>query len=299
VSAYRGRFAPTPSGPLHFGSLVAAVGSYLDARSAGGEWLLRIDDVDTPRVAPGATDAILRCLEACGLEWDGEVAWQSRRGAAYAEAVERLRATGLVYPCDCSRKDVEAAGIPGIEGPVYPGTCRNRTHIDGAHALRVRTDDAPVGFDDFLQGRVSQRLESEVGDFVLRRADGIYGYHLACAVDDAAQGVTHVVRGADLLASTPRQIYLQRLLGLPQPHYLHLPIALDGNGAKLAKQTLAPAVDIRDPAPALAQALAFLGQPVAPDLGKADARALVTWAIGCWQRDRLPRAAAAKAPASM
>ncbi|HWA14161.1 MAG TPA: tRNA glutamyl-Q(34) synthetase GluQRS [Burkholderiales bacterium] len=293
----RGRFAPTPSGPLHAGSMVAAVGSYLDAKSRNGEWLLRIDDLDAPRVAPGAADAILRCLEGFGLHWDGPVMFQSRRGDAYRAAVERLRADGLVFECACSRREVEQAGLPGIDGPVYPGTCSaglppGRT----MRSLRMRVGHACIEFQDALQGRMHQDLGAEVGDFVLWRTEGVYAYHLACAVDDAAQGITEVVRGADLIDSTPRQIYLQQCLGLPTPGYLHLPVATHAAGEKLSKQTLAPAVAPGQEAAVLAQVLAFLGH-LPPPQARGSAAELLAWATSHWDRARLPRRAGAPWPA--
>ncbi len=295
MKAYRGRFAPTPSGPLHFGSMVAAVGSYLDAKARGGQWLLRIDDLDPPRVMPGATDAILRCLENFGLHWDGEVVFQSTRGEAYRDALERLREREQVYPCGCSRKDVEEAALAaGLDGPVYPCTCRDGMPPGrGMRSLRVRTDDNPVEFEDRLQGPVRQQLAGEIGDFVLWRTDGIFSYHIACAVDDAGSGITHVVRGADLIASAPRQIYLQRLLGLPTPEYLHLPVAINADGEKLSKQTLAPAVDSGKAAGTLHRILQFLGHAPPPEAADADVETLLSWGIRNWRRERLPRKAAA------
>src|SRR5262249_25455656 len=199
MERYRGRFAPSPTGPLHFGALVAAVGSCLEARSRGGEWLVRIDDLDPPRVAPGAADDILRTLEACGMEWDGIVAYQSARHGAYHSAVHRLRRQNLVYPCVCSRREIADSALPGPEGYVYPGTCRpGLREMRPARSLRVITEGATIAFDDQLQGRISQDLERESGDFVLYRADGVYAYQLAAAIDDAEQGITDVVRGADL-----------------------------------------------------------------------------------------------------
>lgn len=262
--AYRGRFAPTPSGPLHFGSLVAALGSYLEARSRQGEWLLRIEDVDPPRVVAGAADAILRTLEAFGFEWDGPVIYQGRRTEAYAAALAELARLGLVYACACSRRQLAETARRGVDGPVYPGTCRARHH--GTGAWRFRVPEARVAFQDGLLGRVACDLAAECGDFVLRRADGVYTYQLAVVVDDAEQGITHVVRGADLLTSTPRQIALQRALGLPTPAYLHLPVALDEQGDKLSKQTLASPVEAADPLPALLAAAAFLGLALPADI---------------------------------
>lgn len=287
----RGRFAPTPSGPLHFGSMVAAVGSYLDAKSRGGEWLLRIDDLDPPRVAPGATDAILRCLEGFALHWDGPVAHQSARTEFYRQALDRLQANGHVFACGCSRREVDEAGVAGIDGPIYPGTCRDG--IPGnraARALRMRVGHSSIEFVDALQGPVHQDLGNEIGDFVLRRADGVHAYHLACAVDDAAQGITDVVRGADLIASTPRQILVQTLLGLPIPAYLHLPVATRPDGEKLSKQTLAPAVDVREASRILRQVLEFLGHPAPTEAGDRPEQ-LLAWGIREWRRSRLPQSA--------
>lgn len=255
---YRGRFAPTPSGPLHFGSLVAALGGYLDARAQGGEWLLRIEDIDPPRVVAGAADAILRALEAHGLEWDGPVVHQSRHFEAYRAALDELARKGLLYGCACSRKAVAASARHGVDGPVYPGTCRARG-LRGGVAWRLRVDEARVAFDDRALGHVACDIARECGDFVLRRADGVFAYQLAVVVDDAAQGITDVVRGADLLVSTPRQIVVQRALGLPTPSYLHLPVALDAAGAKLSKQTLAAPLDDAKPLAALRAAARFLG----------------------------------------
>ena len=281
---YCGRFAPSPSGPLHFGSLVAAVAGFVDARARRGRWLLRVEDLDPPRVVPGAADAILATLDAYGLHWDGAVVYQSARLEHYRAALERLRQTGLVYPCGCSRRDIAATRT----GPVYPGTCRNGVSSHRPPALRLRTDDREIAFLDRLQGRFGQRLESEVGDFVLRRADGVYAYQLAVVVDDAWQQVSDVVRGSDLLDSTPRQIYLQRLLGLPQPRYCHLPLALNRQGDKLSKQTGAPALDDRRPALALVAALDFLDQHPPPHLAAAGANQVLDWAVANWQPARIP-----------
>jgi glutamyl-Q tRNA(Asp) synthetase len=296
--AYRGRFAPTPSGPLHFGSLVAAAGSLLEARTRGGEWLLRIDDLDPPRVVRGAADAILRTLDAYGMHWDGAVVRQSARSAAYHAALHRLRRQALVYPCACSRREIGDSAAAGIEGPVYPGHCRAGMPADrAARALRVLTHGAAVAFEDAVQGRIEQAIEAAIGDFVVYRADGVYAYHLATVIDDAAQGITHVVRGADLLASTPRQIHLQRVLGLPTPAYAHLPVALNEAGEKLSKQTLAWPVDASAPVPALHAALRFLGQPVSDDLRRATLRELWSWAFAHWRLASVPRVPVQRAPA--
>jgi glutamyl-Q tRNA(Asp) synthetase len=285
---YRGRFAPSPTGPLHFGSLVAAVGSYLDARSLGGAWLVRMEDVDVPRCVSGAADAILRTLEVFGLDWDGEVVYQSRRTVLYEEAFQRLRDVGAAYPCGCTRKEIADSVLNGVDGPIYPGMCRDGLPVGReGRAWRVRTSGAGwLEFEDGLQGRITQNVEFEIGDFVVKRADGLFAYQLAVVVDDAAQGVTHVVRGADLLASTPRQIWLQRLLGLPTPIYMHLPVAVNAQGEKLSKQTLAAAIDRLDAAEAWWLALSFLCQAPPPSL-RGDARALRDWAIANWEPARL------------
>jgi glutamyl-Q tRNA(Asp) synthetase len=288
-SPYRGRFAPSPTGPLHFGSLVAAVGSWLDARAQGGEWLLRMEDLDTPRVVPGAADEILRTLEALGLTWDGPVVYQSRRHGAYHAALHELKQAHRAYPCACSRKEIADSGIAGIEGYVYPGTCRDGLPAGrAARAWRLDTRaSGTIGFDDAVQGRVGHNVEHAIGDFVLYRADGLYAYQLAVVVDDAEQGITDVVRGADLIDSTPRQIHVQRQLGLPTPRYAHLPVAVNAAGEKLSKQTLAPAVDTREGGAALAQALAFLGHP--PPTDRCTPGELLDWAIARWHRENIPR----------
>jgi glutamyl-Q tRNA(Asp) synthetase len=289
---YRGRFAPSPTGPLHFGSLVAAVGSYLDARSQGGEWLLRMEDADTPRNVPGAADTILRTLEAFGFEWDGPVLWQSQRDEAYAATLESLRQTGLAYPCACSRKEIaDSAMRPAVDGGLaYPGTCRAGLPSGrAARAWRLRVTIDETAFTDRLQGQQAQRLERDVGDFVLRRADGLFAYQLAVVVDDAWQGVTDIVRGADLLDSTPRQIWLQNCLGYPQPRYAHLPVAANAAGEKLSKQTRAPALNSRHAAAELLRALRFLGQPAPTELAATQPAEVWRWARQHWDFAALPR----------
>lgn len=287
---YRGRFAPSPTGPLHFGSLVAAVASWLDARAAGGEWLVRIEDVDAPRTVPGAAAEILDTLEAFGLRRDGEVAWQGRRTQRYEAALERLREQGLVYRCRCSRREIADSGLAGPEGPIYPGTCRGLALPAGAAgADRVVAAEGTVAFEDRLQGTIRQDVARDIGDFVLKRRDGLHAYQLAVVVDDAEQGVTDVVRGADLLWSTPRQIQLQRMLGLPTPRYLHIPVVTDARGEKLSKQTLAAPVETGRAVPWLQEALHFLGQPVPASRGPAE---LLAAAASHWDIGRIPRAAA-------
>jgi glutamyl-Q tRNA(Asp) synthetase len=284
-----GRFAPSPTGPLHFGSLVAALGSSLEARARDGRWLLRMEDVDAPRCRPEHAADILRTLEACGFEWDGAVMAQSARTARYREVLERLKADGAVYPCGCTRAALAAAPA-GVDGaPVYPGTCRDGLPPGkAARAWRLRVAGV-VDFDDRVQGPQRQDLAGEVGDCVLLRADGYFAYQLAVAVDDADQGIDHVVRGADLIHSTARQIFLQRLLGYPTPAYAHLPVAVDVAGQKLSKQTRAAPVDARDPAPALFAAARFLGQNPPQELRRATRADFWAWAPENWRLDRVPR----------
>ncbi len=297
MTRYRGRFAPSPTGPLHFGSLVAAVGSFLEARTRRGAWLVRMEDLDTPRVVPGAADDILRTLAACGMEWDGNVVRQSARSAAYHGALHRLREKGLVYPCACSRREIADSALAGVEGPVYPGTCRSGLPPGkAARAWRIDTRGATATFDDAVQGRITHNVEREFGDFVLKRADDVYAYQLAVVVDDAEQGITDIVRGADLLASTPRQIYLQQLLGLPQPRYAHLPVAVNAAGEKLSKQTFAAPVNAAKPLPALVAALSFLRQQPPRELAHETLKEFWAWALRNWSLGRVPRAATAPVP---
>ena len=285
---YRGRFAPSPTGPLHLGSLVAALGSWLMARHAGGEWWIRIEDLDPPREVPGAADAQLRTLAAFGLMSDGPVVRQSARDAEYRAAIDRLLADGLAFHCACSRTVLAEVG--GIHRACRADARRTQT------AVRLRVaDDAHIAFDDALCGRVAQDVAREVGDVVLRRADGFWAYQLAVVVDDAAQGVTDVVRGADLLDSTPRQILLQRALGLPTPRYAHLPLLLDADGRKLSKSLAALPIDAGDPLPALRIAWRALGQPphILDGIGSAS-RALAQ-AAREFAPDLIPRKAVALA----
>lgn len=294
---YRGRFAPSPTGALHFGSLVAAMGSYLEARAGGGEWLVRMEDLDPPREVPGAADLILRTLERYGLTWDGPVLYQSTRQEIYRDALDRLLRRGAAFACDCSRKAIAAAAAArGLPAHVYPGTCRAGAQSPQGRAIRVTTAGVALGFTDLLQGPQQQDLEREVGDFVVRRADGLFAYQLAVVVDDAAQGVTHVVRGSDLLDSTARQIWLQRLLDLPTPAYLHLPVAVNTLEQKLSKQTHAPALDLENPLPTLWQALAFLGQEPPAALLEGDVPAFWRWAVAHWRRAAVPARPALPCP---
>ena len=290
AAAATGRFAPSPTGPLHAGSLVAALASWLDARARGGLWLVRIEDVDTPRCRPGMDRVILQQLAALGLQPDAPPLLQSARGAAYAAALERLRAAGWAYDCGCTRSDIDAALAAAgrtrerHRQAVYPGTCREGLHGKTARAVRLRTRHAGIGpridWVDRRLGPMSQDVAQEVGDFVLKRADGLWAYQLAVVVDDAAQQVSHVVRGADLADNTARQILLQRALGLPTPAYLHVPLVLGGDGQKLSKQNGAAALDLADPLPALRAAAAVLQLPaiVAVRLGEWLPAAVQAWA---------------------
>jgi len=280
ITGYRGRFAPSPTGPLHAGSLVAALASWLDAKAHGGRWLVRIEDVDTPRCVPGLDATILMQLATCGLVPDEAPSWQSSRRALYQAALDRLVAQGHAYPCACSRKDIEdalaAQGRPRERGREarYPGTCRSGLHGRAPRAWRLRVPDGVVHWTDRRLGPQSQDVAGEVGDFVLRRADGLWAYQLAVVVDDADQGITHVVRGEDLADNTPRQIVLQRALGLPTPMYLHTPLVLAADGEKLSKQNGAQALDLSDALAALNAAAAMLGLPAQ---SRTIAHALAAW----------------------
>lgn len=293
-----GRFAPSPTGPLHLGSLVAAVGSYLFARRAGGRWLLRIEDLDAPRVLPGVADDFLRTLEALGFGWDGPVVRQSQRIEAYEEALDRLLRLGHAYPCACTRAEVARASSaphPGEDGPVYPGTCRGGLPPGRPpRALRVRAPEELVSFADAVQGPQAASLAAASGDFVVRRADGPFAYQLAVVVDDGASGVSQVVRGADLLASTPRQIHLQRLLALPTPAYAHLPLVTGPGGEKLSKRahpvSLGAGPDLAHRGGGLlVAALRFLGQRPPAELGRAPPPTVLGWACEAFDPALVPR----------
>lgn len=306
-SPYVGRFAPSPTGPLHAGSLVAALASWLDARAHDGRWLLRIEDVDTPRCVPGTDRLIIDQLAACGLQPDEPPVWQSARGDLYQAALGRLVAIGWAYPCACTRRDIELAlAAQGLSKPrggelVYPGTCRNGLHGRAPRAMRMRSslgrveDEAEIVWHDRRLGEQRQRLADAVGDFVLRRADRLWAYQLAVVVDDAHQQVSDVVRGADLRDSTARQVYLQQLLGLPTPRYLHVPVVVNAHGDKLSKQTGAAPIDGGRGVEALNAALAFLG------LGEIGAdtpasfwpEAIARWARSPWMDGRRDSAAPA------
>ena len=303
-----GRFAPSPTGPLHFGSLIAAVASYCDAKSQQGLWLVRMEDLDQPRTQVGAATLILQQLKSFGLAWDGEVVYQSQRSDLYAKALQDLAALpsdyvtnsntpqSLIYPCTCTRKEIADSsshlGVhgQGIEGVIYPNICRMQPIKPNSNpAFRIKTDGVNLQFDDAIQGNVKQDLQKDIGDFVLKRADGLFAYQLAVVVDDAAQGITHVVRGADLLHSTPRQIYLQQLLGLQTPQYAHVPLAQNMQGEKLSKQTLATPLNVEATSLQLVSALQFLGQNPPENLKNLSCSAILQWAVSHWQIAAVPK----------
>jgi glutamyl-Q tRNA(Asp) synthetase len=295
-----GRFAPSPTGPLHLGSLVAALGSYLLAKSRGGLWLMRMEDIDLPRVVPGIADDMLATLELLGFQWDGEVVYQSRRTELYREAARDLTARGLAYPCGCTRSEIaQIASAPHEDGLVYPGICREGLAPQKVErALRVKVYDEVISFDDLVMGHYSQHLTGSCGDFVIHRADGPFAYHLAVVVDDAAFGVNQVVRGADLLSSTPRQIYLQRIFGYATPVYAHLPLVTGPGGSKLSKRdnavSLAAGRDLEKEGGALiCAALRFLGQVPPAELQGAAAGELLRWGVEHFDLAAVPRASAA------
>ncbi|WP_105257981.1 tRNA glutamyl-Q(34) synthetase GluQRS [Pseudoalteromonas sp. T1lg88] len=284
ATAYVGRFAPSPSGPLHFGSLVAALGSYLDAHAHQGQWLVRIEDIDTPRVRPGADSDILHTLEAYGLHWYGEVIWQSQRLERYAEVSEQLTQQGLVYACQCTRKEIKALG------GIYNGHCRNLA-LSGEHlALRLKQEQPIYHYLDALQGWVDIAAAEAEEDYIIKRRDGLFAYQLVVVIDDIDQGITHVVRGADLLIPTARQIGLFQQLGHKAPEYLHLPLAVASPGFKLSKQNYAPAIDRQNPQPALVDALHFLGFAPPPELLSYPVADILDWAHQAYQRQALRRA---------
>jgi len=286
LPVYRGRFAPSPTGPLHFGSLVAAVASYLAARQAGGEWLVRIEDLDPPREVPGSADQIVAALARLGFEWNESIVRQSARRPLYEDAVQRLLAAGDAFRCSCSRAEIQAAVTSTAasgEELRYPGWCRDGVRMpERATAIRFRTPSGDVVFQDQIQGLTCVDVAAEVGDFVIQRRDGWFAYQLAVVVDDAAQGITHVVRGADLLRNTPRQLLLQQALGLPHPAYAHVPVATDRNGVKLSKSEGAAAIDLAQPNGELWRALRFLQQDPPRELLDGSLAELWSWAIVHW-----------------
>lgn len=288
---YIGRFAPSPSGPLHIGSLIAAVASYCEAKVHGGQWLVRMEDADQTRIHAGAAADILHTLECFGFEWDIEVMYQSQRTPFYEQARHTLQNRQLTYPCTCSRKEIaDSSTHTGIEGKIYPKTCWLKAPNTNTNmAWRVATKDKIILFNDAIQGEISQNLATDIGDFVLKRADGYYTYQLAVVVDDAAQGVTHIVRGADLLNSTPRQIYLQQLLALPTPHYAHVPVAVNAVGEKLSKQTLAEPIIKSLAGQQLFTALQFLGQNPPIEIQNANLNELWRWAFSHWSLSKISK----------
>jgi glutamyl-Q tRNA(Asp) synthetase len=276
-SGYIGRFAPSPTGPLHFGSLLAALASYLDARANQGKWLMRVEDLDPLREPVDSADLILQQLQDLGMDWDDEVLYQSSRLDAYEEVLHKLQEDGLCYTCDCTRPQIREMGL------VYNGSCRERAvPPEMPYAQRLKTDALEIGFIDQIQGHFAQQLEGEVGDFVIRRKDELFAYQLAVVVDDAFQNITHVVRGWDLLDSTPRQIYLQRVLKYQEMHYAHIPIIVDAKGQKLSKQAFAPSIETDRASQAIFKALTFLGQAPPAELATERPKSQLEWAIDSW-----------------
>lgn len=293
---YKGRFAPTPSGPAHQGTLLAATGSYLQAHSNQGEWHVRIDDIDPPREMPGSADSILRTLERYGLHWDGPVVYQSRRHDHYQAALHTLQTNNLAYDCGCSRKEIEPVSRTGPNGMIYPGTCRNGLPAGKtARAIRLLAQNRTITFVDRIQGEHGLNIEQQIGDYVIRRADGPYAYHLATVVDDALDGFTQIVRSCDLLNVTPQQIYLQQQLGYPTPDYAHLPLLVDSQGNKLCKRSGARAVDEIDRRDVLRNIFNALALPVDMEIINSPNEILWAWAIE--QRDMDNIAAATIRPA--
>jgi glutamyl-Q tRNA(Asp) synthetase len=294
--SYRGRFAPSPTGPLHFGSLVAAVASYLCARQAGGAWLVRIEDLDPPREMPGAADAIVKTLDAFGFQWNESILRQSSRTEAYREALDNLLRRRLAFPCSCSRSELQAAqdpDCPAGDELHYPGWCRDGVRApERPLAIRLRVDPGTITFDDLIQGPQACNVSTDVGDFVIRRRDGLFAYQLAVVVDDAAQAITHVVRGTDLLGSTGRQILLQRALGFATPEYAHMPVVTDANGVKLSKSQGAAKIDPRRPSLELWRALRFLQQAPPDELRLSPTSTLWKWAVENWRAQALKGACA-------
>jgi len=290
VSRYIGRFAPSPTGPLHTGSLLAAMASYLDARKNRGLWLLRIEDIDPPREVSGASESILHCLESFGFEWDGEVLYQSTRLAIYQDILDQLIKADLVYPCVCSRKNISQS-LPrtGPLGPIYPNTCKDKViDLSMQHAFRLRTEAKTVSYEDKLQGRQTTNLANEIGDFVIKRADGLFSYQLAVVIDDEFQGVNNVVRGCDLLENTFAQLYLQKLLAYQPPNYLHIPILVNQNQEKLSKQTGAHALPTDHPLPQLVSAWKLLGQSTDSINKLTTPSEFWEWAIPIWEPKSIP-----------
>jgi len=290
AKTYCGRFAPSPTGPLHLGSIVTAVGSYLQAKSKNGKWLVRIEDLDPPREVKGASDIILYSLDALGLYWDGPVFYQSKQIDAYLDALEKLKRQDVLFPCNCTRKTIEVA-LANSPVKIYPGSCRNNRFSEQLEtlAIRVRVDHQVIEFTDTIQGSFKQQLNKDVGDFVIRRADGLIAYQLAVVIDDAQQNISEIIRGADLFDNTPRQIFLQQLLSLPSINYGHLPLVVDANGIKISKQAQAPAVDVAKPVACVHTALNFLGQNPPQELLNEPLNTLWQWAITNWNIKKVPQ----------
>ena len=285
-----GRFAPTPSGPLHFGSLVTALASYCQARSQQGQWLIRIEDVDTPRVVEGSTSQMLNQLEACGFEWDGEIITQNDQFDRYAAVIGQLLEQESAFACECSRRSLRQVNVKtGPLGMIYPGICRDKNLKQAKHSIRINTRSARIlSSTPSLFGQVAINIAEQAGDFVIRRADNIFAYHLAVVLDDELQNVNQVVRGADLLEATCLHLYLQQLLGIKPPEYLHIPLVRNDNGAKLSKQTGATAIDTKQATSLLIRALRILGQPVEARLDQATASEIVQYAVTSWDYRRIP-----------
>jgi len=283
--AYKGRFAPSPTGAVHFGTLLAAVGSYLQAKKNDGEWIIRMEDVDLTRKVEGADTDILHTLEAFGFEWQGEVLYQSAQNASYENALQQLIEQSLVFSCTCSRKQ-----LAETNSPIYPGTCRNNKPAEKSeHALRMFARNTDIKFNDLIMGEQSQNMAQQCGDFIIKRRDGLFAYQLAVVVDDAMQGISEIVRGADLLDSTPRQIYLQQLLGYKTPTYCHLPLAVDANGNKISKSEGGAKVAVKNKEKLLCQSLEFLAQQPPADLADSNINDIWQWAISNWNIHAVPQ----------
>lgn len=285
-SGYVGRFAPSPTGPLHFGSVIAAIASYIDARANRGRWLVRMEDLDPPREAPGAAEQILKQLTQLGLAWDDEVLYQSQRLENYALALQELQDAGLCFRCDCTRSKIKSSGS------IYDGSCRHRASPpEHGYAVRIKTEATLIEFQDLIQGDYGQNIGTDIGDFVIRRKDKLFAYQLAVVVDDEYQGITHVVRGFDLLDSTPRQIYLQQLLNYSSPSYGHIPVIVNASGDKLSKQSFAPSADVQNPSYLIHQCLALLGQVPPANLLNTDPDTQLRWGIEHWDIQAVPNLA--------
>jgi glutamyl-Q tRNA(Asp) synthetase len=286
---YTGRFAPSPTGPLHMGSLMTAVASYCQTKLHNGKWLLRIEDIDPPRELPGATQSIISTLDKLGFEWDGDILYQSERSELYRHAIEHLQQQELVYPCLCSRKKIAATGVATRFGVRYAGDCRNRRDSGGkAHSLRIKVPSKIIQIDDLIQPLRQQNLWEDTGDFIIKRADGQYAYQLAVVVDDADQQITEVVRGSDLLDSTARQIYLLHCLEYAVPDYAHIPVLVDQQGDKLSKQSYAAAIDVKTGSQALWKALWYLNQQPPADLRQDSIREIWQWSLRNWDLSKIP-----------